>query len=65
MSFEDPLDVHEAMVNTQAVVDRTQKFFEQLAAEARKPHFGAIEFTRALLVRAEEAGLYVPTKEQS
>jgi hypothetical protein len=41
---------------------RTQLFFEELAAETRKPHFGqqAREWVQALLVRAEEAGLYQP-----
>lgn len=47
--------------------ERSQKYFADLAAEARKPHFGEHEkqFTRALLLRAEEAGLYTPDKEQS
>lgn len=40
----------------------TQAFFAALATEARRPHFGdqAKEWTRALLLRAEEAGLYQP-----
>jgi len=41
---------------------RTQLFFEELAAETRKPHFGlqAREWVAALLTRAQEAGLYQP-----
>jgi hypothetical protein len=40
----------------------SQQFFEALAAEARKPHFGDREkqWTAALLIRAQEAGLYTP-----
>ncbi len=41
-----------------------QAFFEQLAAEAAKPHHGNRSITHALLIRAQEAGLYTPAKEQ-
>lgn len=41
---------------------RAQLFFEELANETRKPHFGdqAREWVRALLLRAQEADLYRP-----
>jgi len=42
---------------------RTQQgFFASLALELRKPHFGehAKSLTTALLLRAQEAGLYTP-----
>lgn len=44
---------------------KSQAFFEQLAAEMRKPHFGehAKQFTAALLIRAEEAGIYTRPNE--
>jgi hypothetical protein len=44
-----------------------QSFFAQLAAETRRPHYGhhALEWTRALLIRAQECGLYDPTAEVS
>lgn len=44
---------------------KTQAFFTQLAAEMRKPHFGehAKQFTSALLIRAEEAGIYTRPNE--
>lgn len=42
-------------------LDRAQAFFAAYAAEAKKPHCAAHtrEFITALLLRAEEAGLYV------
>ena len=41
---------------------KSQAFFAQLQAETVKPHFGghAKELILALLLRAEEAGLYNP-----
>jgi hypothetical protein len=43
-------------------INRAQAFFAQLAAEARKPHFGDAfrDYQRALLLRAQEQGLYTP-----
>lgn len=40
----------------------TQKFFDGLAAESRKVHFGDHQkrWTENLLKRAQEAGIYVP-----
>lgn len=39
-----------------------QRFFAQMAAESRKPHFGEMQagWMRSLLIRAEEAGLFDP-----
>ena len=39
-----------------------QGFFAAMAAELRRPHFGehARVVTHSMLIRAEEAGLYVP-----
>ena len=44
--------------------DKAQKFFAELAAEARKPHYGgqSREWMQALLIRAETEGLYTPEK---
>ena len=44
---------------------RAQLFFETLAAEMRKPHFGQqfAEIYRGILLRAEEAGIYLPPKD--
>jgi hypothetical protein len=44
---------------------RAQKFFADIAAEMRKPHFGerGRELMAAILVRAEEAKLYTPERE--
>lgn len=44
--------------------EKAQAFFENMANEAKKPHFGdhMREWTRALLLRAEEAALYDPRK---
>lgn len=46
--------------------DVTQTFFESLALEIRRPAVGEHyrEYTRQLLMRAQELGLYQPTKEQ-
>ncbi len=43
---------------------KSQKFFADLAAESRKPHFGdqTKSWVASLLVRAEEAGIYAPEK---
>lgn len=60
---EDAIDRIAALVGL--VEGRASYFFECLAFEAEKPHFGAKEFTRALLLRAQEHGLYTPDKEQS
>lgn len=42
-------------------------FFEELRKEALRPHCGEHfkQYTRALLLRAQEAGLYLPPTEQS
>lgn len=50
---------HETWIERHAA---TQAFFASLADEMRKPHFGehAKQFTRNLLIRAEEADLYHP-----
>lgn len=44
---------------------RSQGFFEALAAETRKPHYGGAqrEWAQQILIRAQEAHLYTP--EQS
>lgn len=44
---------------------KSQAFFAQLAGESRKPHFGDMQkdWLKALLVRAQEAQLYDPTKD--
>jgi hypothetical protein len=44
-----------------------QGFFADLDRETRSPHFGEHHktFVRALLLRAQEAGLFTPDKEQS
>lgn len=41
---------------------KSQTYFSNLAAEMRRPHFGEQfrEIYRALLLRAQEAGLYSP-----
>jgi hypothetical protein len=46
---------------------KAQRFFAQLALEARKPSFGeqAAGWTRSLLIRAEEAGLFDPKLENA
>lgn len=43
-----------------------QAFFEALAAEVRRPHVGEHfkTYTHALLLRAQECGLYSPTQER-
>lgn len=43
---------------------KSQGFFEQLAASARAPHCGGNyrEWVQAMLLRAQEAGLYSPEK---
>lgn len=53
--------INEAKATVTAALT-TQTFFSTMAAEARRPHFGdqAKEWTRSLLLRAEEAGLYHP-----
>lgn len=47
---------------SQDVKDRAQEFFQRMADEMVRPHYGqaAKEMHRAVLIRAEEAGLYVP-----
>ena len=41
---------------------RQQGFFESLAAEMRKPHFGGLgkDIYAGILLRAQEAGIYNP-----
>lgn len=43
---------------------KQQVFFEQLAASARAPHCGGHyrEWVQAMLLRAQEAGLFTPEK---
>ena len=43
---------------------KAQEFFEGMAAEMAKPHFGehARAHHRAVLIRAEEFGLYQPQR---
>lgn len=43
---------------------KSQVFFEQLDASVRAPHCGVShrEFVQALLLRAQEVGLYSPEK---
>lgn len=74
MKLSEKLDLLDACIDMaacegaeplRAVLRTPQAFFAQLAAEAEKPHHGSKELTRALLLRAEEAGLYSPPKEQS
>ena len=50
----------EAALNAER--QKAQRFFAELAAEMRKPHFGEAfrEYQRALLTRAQEANLYTP-----
>lgn len=45
---------------------RAQKFFADIGAETRKASFGEMArgWTQNLLIRAEEAGLYVPPGKQ-
>jgi hypothetical protein len=42
--------------------NKSQAFFAELAAETRKPHYGEMQsgWVKALLVRAQERGLYKP-----
>jgi hypothetical protein len=44
------------------IEERAQKFFEGYAAQIRKPHYGPLhrEVIAAMLIQAEEAGLYSP-----
>ncbi len=53
------------LAHEQQPADRAQEFFAALAAETRRPSFGDKdrEFVRNLLLRAQEAGLFDPTKE--
>jgi len=55
----------EEMKRADAQLKKTQAFFNQLALEARQPHFGdfAKQFTASLLKRAQEAGLYTPPQD--
>ena len=43
---------------------RSHNFFAQMATESRRSSFGIFEkdFIKALLIRAQEAGLYDPNK---
>jgi hypothetical protein len=62
---EGLFDADSASIGADYVKAKTQRFFAQLALEARKPSFGeqAAGWTRALLLRAQEAGLFDPTLE--
>ena len=53
---------HEVSEALKSTPDKAQRFFAELAAEARKPHYGgqSREWMHALLVRAETAGIYTP-----
>lgn len=44
---------------------RPQAFFANLAREIRRPSYGVLQkdFASALLLRAQEAGIYDPSKE--
>lgn len=66
IAIADPADPVMAISRATAI-DRAQKFFADLHAETLKPHFGEHQkhFVRALLLRAQESGLYTPDKEQS
>jgi hypothetical protein len=46
---------------------KAQAFFATLAAESRRPSFGEMQsgWTRNLLLRAQEAGLFDPTLENA
>lgn len=64
--FESEL-LEESAADLAATRHRTQCFFAQLATEARRPSYGEMQagWTRSMLLRAQEAGLYDPTKEHA
>lgn len=50
---------------TVGMAHEVQAFFQRIADEMRRPSYGdqAREFARALLIRAQEAGLYTPENQ--
>lgn len=64
MSIEQALD-EAAAIGAEDLATRAQAFFADYAEQIRKPHFGPLhrEVISAMLVRAEEAGLFKPSKE--
>lgn len=55
----------QALAELSALRSHCQGFFANLATEARRPHFGDQQrgWLQSFLLRAQEAGLFDPTKE--